>query len=127
MYDHMNNSVYNFLYDSVINAYLIEHCGLNPRTSAQHPMMAHTHIDYFGSISYPAVAVLGLLVNHLGKSSATYEVALFEKGNDSVRAVGEFVHVFVDRQTGRPSANGMSTAFRRGLERIHIKASRSKI
>jgi len=24
MYDHMNNSIYNFLYDSVINTYLIE-------------------------------------------------------------------------------------------------------
>lgn len=126
MYDHMNNSVYNFLYDSVINAYLIEHCGLNPRTSTQHPMMAHTHNDYFGSISYPAVALLGLRVNHIGNSSATYEVALFEKGKDDVRAVGEFVHVFVDRETGRPNKKGMDLAFRRGLQNILINP-RSKI
>jgi len=25
MYDHMNNSVYYFLFDSIVNAYLIKH------------------------------------------------------------------------------------------------------
>lgn len=127
MYDHMNNSVYNFLYDSVINAYLIEQCGLHPPTSAQHPLMAHTHNDYFGSISYPACAELALRVNQLGRSSVTYEIALFEKGLEAVRAVGEFVHVFVDRGTGRPNAKGMNPTLRQGLEKIMVTKRVSKI
>ncbi|KAH6655626.1 thioesterase superfamily protein [Truncatella angustata] len=118
MYDHMNNSVYNFLFDSVINTYLMEHCGLKPPTSAQHPLMAHTHCDYFSAISFPQVAELCLRVNRLGKSSVTYEVGLFEKGVENVKAVGAFVHVFVERSTLRPHANGMNTQLRNGLERL---------
>ncbi|KAI8625766.1 HotDog domain-containing protein [Xylariaceae sp. FL1651] len=120
MYDHMNNSVYNFLFDSVINSYLMEHCGLHPPTSAQHPLMAHTHCDYFSAISYPKVAELCLRVNKLNKSSVVYEVALFEKDVEEVKAVGEFVHVFVDRSTARPSANGMNTQLRDGLEKLLV-------
>ena len=33
MYSHINNSVYYHLFDSVINTYLIEHCGLSPPAS----------------------------------------------------------------------------------------------
>ncbi|KAI2618152.1 HotDog domain-containing protein [Hypoxylon sp. NC1633] len=118
MYDHMNNSVYNFLFDSVINTYLIDHCGLHPPTSAQHPLMAHTQCDYFSAISYPKIAELCLRVNKLGKSSAVYEVALFEKGVEQAKAVGEFVHVFVDRATQRPNLNGMNAQLRQCLEKL---------
>lgn len=113
-------------YDSVVNAYLIENCGLDPQNSPQHPMMAHTQNDYFGSISYPAVAELGLRVNKLGKSSVTYEIGLFERGVEEVRAVGEFVHVFVERATGRPVAS-MNSVLRTGLERILVASSPSKL
>ncbi|TLS29359.1 hypothetical protein PpBr36_01541 [Pyricularia pennisetigena] len=121
MYQHMNNSIYNFLYDSVINSYLIEFCDLKPASSPQHGMVVHSHNDYFGSISFPSVAELCLRVNKLGRTSVTYEIALFEKGVDRVRSVGEFVQVFVDRATGRPAAAGMNETMRRGLERIMVQ------
>ena len=121
MYQHMNNSIYNFLYDSVINTYLIEHCGLNPAASAQYGMVVHSHNDYFASISFPACAELALRVNHIGNSSVTYEIALFEKDVQGVKAVGEFIQVFVDRETGRPNANGMDSVVRNGLMRICTK------
>lgn len=78
----------------------------------------HSHNDFFGSISYPAVAELAMRVNSLGKSSVTYEIALFEQGVDKVCSVGEYVHVFVDRATGRPNAQGMTWTMRNGLEQI---------
>lgn len=81
-------------------------------------MVAHSHSDYFGPIAFPAVAELALRVNKLGKSSVTYEIALFEKGIEEVKAVGEFVHVFVERGTGRPAAAGMNDSLRKGLEKI---------
>lgn len=56
----------------------------------------------------------------MGKSSVTYEVALFEKGVEGVKAVGEFVHVYIDRAKGRPTERGMSAELRRNLERIAI-------
>ncbi|KFH44363.1 hypothetical protein ACRE_048530 [Hapsidospora chrysogenum ATCC 11550] len=107
-------------FDSVVNAYLMENCGLDPPTSEEHPLAAHLHTDFFASISYPAVAELGLRVNKLGKSSVTYEIGLFEKGVDRVKAVGEFVHVWVQRSTGRPAPTGMSDRLRKGLERIYV-------
>ncbi|KAJ1326378.1 acyl-CoA thioester hydrolase [Microdochium nivale] len=120
MYDHMNNSVYNYLFDSVINAYLIEHCGLHPPTSDWHPLMAHTAVHYFSAIEYPKVAELGLRIASLGRSAVTYEVGLFEKGDGDgkVKAVGEFVHVWVERATKRPSPAGMVTVLREGLEKL---------
>lgn len=146
----MNNSIYNFLYDSVVNTYLIQHCGLRPKDGnqyglvgkavrpLQHPAAAksrlcinvrpvHSHNDYFSSIAFPAVAELALRVNKLGKSSVTYEVALFEQDCDEVKSVGEFVHVFVDRATGRPNANGMDSTMKRGLERILVGGQRAKL
>lgn len=105
----------------MVNTYLIEHCGLHPPTSAQYGLVVHSHNDYFGSIAFPAVAELALRVNKLGKSSVTYEVALFERGVEEVKSVGEFVHVFVERQTGRPGARGMDERLREGLAKILVQ------
>ncbi|POR39256.1 Thioesterase family protein [Tolypocladium paradoxum] len=118
MYDHMNNSVYNFLFDSAVNAYLMEHCGLHPPNSPQHPLVAHTATDFFAAMAYPGVAQVGVRVAKLGRSSVTYEVAVFERGAEQAKAVGDFVHVFVERATGRPHRDGMGAELRRGLERI---------
>lgn len=121
VYDHMNNSIYNFLYDSIINTYLIEHCGLHPPTSSQYGLVVHSEGDYFGSIAFPAVAELGLRVNKLGKTAVTYEIALFQKDMEAVKSVGNIVHVFVERETGRPAVNGMNERLRRGLEAILVR------
>lgn len=100
---------------------------MHPPTSDQHPLMAHTHCDYFSAISFPKVAELCLRVNKLGKSSVVYEVGLFEQGLEDVKAVGEFVHVFVDRATLRPNANGMNDPMRSGLEKLLVTDSPSKL
>ncbi|KAK7419809.1 hypothetical protein QQZ08_010697 [Neonectria magnoliae] len=120
MFDHLNNSVYNFLFDSIINSYLITHCNQDPPTSPQYGLVVHSHTDYYAPIAYPAVADLALRVNKLGRSSVTYEVAVFERGVDAVCAVGEFVHVFVDRATGRPAQSGLGEALRLGLEKLRV-------
>ncbi|PHH70276.1 hypothetical protein CDD80_6121 [Ophiocordyceps camponoti-rufipedis] len=124
MYDHVNNSIYNFLFDSVVNAYLADHCGIHPPNSPQHPLVAHTETDYFRSIAYPAVAEVGLRVVRLGRSSVRYELGLFERGVEPVCAVCDFVHVFVDRAHGRPSPGGLGPDLRAGLERIALPTAK---
>lgn len=102
--------------------------------------MVHSHIDFFGSIAFPAVAQLGLRVSKLGttpsetvkethsyvvgNSSVTYEIALFEKGVEEVKSVGETVHVFVDRESGRPAAKGMNDRLKSGLEKLVVENSK---
>jgi len=88
MYDHMNNSIYYFLFDSVVNTYLITHCALHPPTSTQVGLVVHSHCDYFAPTGFPALVDLALRVNKLGKSSVTYEIGVFERGTEEPKAVG---------------------------------------
>ena len=63
-------------------------------------------------------------VNKLGKSSVTYEIALFERGLTEVKSVGEITHVFVDRETGRPAVKGMNGDLKAGLQKILVQQSK---
>jgi len=45
-----------------------------------------------------------LRVAKIGTSSVRYEIGLFRQGDDEPAATGYFVHVWVDRVTGRPVA-----------------------
>lgn len=57
-------------------------------------------------------------MNKLGSSSVTYEVGVFEKGTEEVKAVGGYTHVCCDSNTRRPIK--MDTMFREGLEKILV-------
>jgi acyl-CoA thioester hydrolase len=45
---------------------------------------------------------VGLKVIHLGNSSVRYQIGLFCNESESASAVGEFVHVYVERSTNKP-------------------------
>ncbi|EEH20388.1 hypothetical protein PABG_02647 [Paracoccidioides brasiliensis Pb03] len=153
MYAHLNNSIYAFLIDSIVNTYLINHCGLDPfsaRSSSSSPspsaipvtphstsstpspptqigLVVSSYCDYFSSLSFPDVLDLGLRVIKLGSSSVKYEVGIFRRGDDAVKAVGGFTHVFVEkggiRSVGRDAGGkkGMDVRIRKGLERLVVK------
>ena len=114
----MNNSIYSFLIDSIVNAYLIEKCCLDPATSNQVGLVVSTYCDYFGSVGYPSVLDLGLRVAKLGKSSVMYEVGIFEQGDQQVKAVGGSIHVFVHSKGRRPAKDGMAPQIRDGLAKL---------
>jgi len=65
-------------------------------------------------------------VNKVGRSSVAYEVGVFEHGQDDVRAVGGFTHVFVEREKIRPAASGMPDDIRRGLGKL-LKNEKAKL
>ncbi|KAL2222066.1 thioesterase [Thermoascus aurantiacus ATCC 26904] len=140
MYAHLNNVVYAHLIDSIVNTYLVSHCGLDPyhhnplspssissapsgsnsSRSSQIGLVVSSHCAFFAPVSFPDVLDLGLRVTRLGASSADYEVGIFKRGEEAVKAVGGFTHVFVDRGTGRPAEGGMEEGIRRGLERLVV-------
>jgi acyl-CoA thioester hydrolase len=111
----------------VIYAYLIEQCGFHPPTAEMYGVAVDAHTEFFSSIAYPAVAELGLRVNKLGKSSVTYEAAIFERGMNEVKAVAQCVHVFVERSTGRPSKEGLSVGLRQALEKLYVEQRAVKL
>lgn len=131
MYAHLNNTVYAQLFDSIVNTYLITNCGMDPfsmnnnnkdsnasPTSNQVAIMVNSYCDYFASVSFPDVLDLGLRVAKLGSSSVTYEVGVFKEGEDAVKVVGGYTHVFVARETMRPTRAGMEEKTRRELEKL---------
>ena len=118
MFHHLNNPIYAVLIDSIINAYLIEHCSYEPSASPNVGLVASTYCDYFGSLAYPSKVDVGLRVVKLGKSSVMYECGFFEKGKDEVKAVGGFIQIWVKREDNRPSSNGLEKDLRRGLENL---------
>lgn len=109
-----------FRFDSIVNFYLIRRCSLDPSSSEQIGLVVHSHCDYFQPTGFPAILDIGLRVNKLGKSSVTYEIGVFEESVEGVKAVGEFIHVFVDRDTRVSGVDGMNSSMRNALARISI-------
>ncbi|PYI02758.1 Thioesterase/thiol ester dehydrase-isomerase [Aspergillus sclerotiicarbonarius CBS 121057] len=139
MYAHLNNTVYAMLFDSIINTYLITHCGMDPfsinnkeptstspstspypNKPSQVGIMVSSYCDYFASVSFPDILDLGLRVTKLGSSSVTYEVGVFKQGEEEVKVVGGYTHVFVARETMRPTKEGMEDGLRRSLEKLVV-------
>lgn len=139
MYAHLNNTVYTALFDTIANAYLIQHCGMNPFSvnnppptpksaegqpsnlpvsTAQIGLIVSTHCDFFASVAFPDVLEVGLRVAKLGSSSVTWEVGVFRRGEEDVKMVGTYTHVFVLRETMRVGRGGMEDGVRRGLEKL---------
>ncbi|KAF8513584.1 HotDog domain-containing protein [Hysterangium stoloniferum] len=119
-YGHVNNSIYQHYFDTIINTYLIKYCGLNPLTSSTIGLAVATSCQYFRPLAFPQDIILGLRVNKLGRSSVVYEVAVFaaESPGDGPAAVGNFTHVFVDNKTRKPIPLGLE--LRSGLDRLYI-------
>ncbi|KAJ7363947.1 HotDog domain-containing protein [Mycena albidolilacea] len=115
-YSHVNNAVYYLWFDSIVNTYLIERCGLDPATSPFIGLVISSFCEFFAPLSFPQVVDLGLRVTKLGNSSVTYEVGVFAEGRDEPAAVGGYTHVFVER-VERKSAP-MAAGLREGLGKL---------
>lgn len=116
IYGHVNNAVYYFYIDSVVNRYLIEEGGLDIAEGKVIGLAVDTGCRFHGSFAFPDRIEAGLAVAHLGNSSVRYELGLFRPGEDQVRVEAHFVHVFVDRATQRPVT--IPEKIRTALERI---------
>src|SRR3977135_4099231 len=102
VYGHVNNALYYAFFDTAINEYLIAEGGLDINASAVVAFAAESQGQYLRPLAFPGVIEIGLRVGKLGNSSVRYELAIFKQGEDLAAAAGYFVHVFVNRETGRP-------------------------
>ena len=102
VYGHVNNSVYYFYFDTVVNRWLIDNGLLEIGKSETIGLVVGTSCDYFSPISFPDKIVAGLRAAKVGSSSVTYEIGLFRNDETTASAQGSFVHVYVDEKTRRP-------------------------
>lgn len=118
----MNNAVYYYLIDSIVNTYLEERCGCKPSSSEKEDgppigLVISSQCTFLAPFSFPEPITLGLRVVYLGRSSVTYEVGFFSENEDKAKAVGGYTHVFVDRVSRRPIKQ-MSGSLRAGLTAV---------
>ena len=99
-YGHLNNARYYELFDTAVNAHLIEATGTDIRRLTAIGLVAETSCRYFREIGFPAPIDMGLAVERLGTSSVIYRIGLFQGESDLAAAEGRFVHVYVDNTRG---------------------------
>lgn len=119
LYGHVNNVVYYSYFDTLLNRYLIDPGGLDIHNGPVIGIAVETQCRFFKSFAYPEVVDGGLRVGRLGNSSVRYEIGLFGEGEDTARAEGYFVHVFVDRTTQKPVP--IPASIRTALERLLVR------
>ncbi|MCW3039056.1 MAG: thioesterase superfamily protein [Solirubrobacterales bacterium] len=121
VYGHVNNVEYYAFFDTVINEYLIRVGGLDIHAGEVIGLCAESHCAYTAALAFPDTVDACLRVGRLGRSSVTYELALFRAGDEAPAATGWFVHVFVDRESRRPVA-AMPPALRAALQALEVPA-----
>jgi acyl-CoA thioester hydrolase len=104
VYGHVNNVTYYAYFDTIVNGYLIEQGALDIAASPVIGLVVETQCNYFRPISFPETVTGALRVAQRGNSSVRYEIGLFRGDDEMAAAQGHFVHVYVDRVSGRPVA-----------------------
>ncbi len=102
-YGHVNNVIYYSWFDTVVNQFLIVNGALNIAVSQTIGLVIETQCNYLASVSFPDVITAGVCVSKLGNSSVRYEVGIFRNNDNFASAQGLFVHVYVDRETRKPT------------------------
>lgn len=103
VYGHVNNVQYYAFFDTAVNRMMMAAGLLDPAQGEVIALVVETRCSYLAPVSFPDRLQVGLKVLKLGGSSVRYELGLFRDGADEAAAVGEFVHVYVDRATRRPT------------------------
>lgn len=103
IFGHVNNVNYYSYFDTVVNQFLIEYAGFEPKTSKQIGFIVASQCQYLHSLAYPEILIGAVRVNKVGNSSVEYGVAIFKEDSDSAAATGQLTHVFVDRETEKPA------------------------
>ena len=104
MYGHVNNVQYYSFFDTVVTTWLVRAGGLDPRNGKVIGLCVESQCTFAAPLSFPDQVLAGLRVGHVGRSSVRYEISLFASGADQPAASGHFVHVYVDRESRRPTA-----------------------
>jgi acyl-CoA thioester hydrolase len=86
-----------------VNRYLIDAGALDIARGEIIGLVVHTQCHYFAPLAFPQTVEAGIAVAELGRSSVRYRVGLFAQGEPHSAAHGEFVHVYVDRASRRPT------------------------
>jgi len=118
-YGHVNNTVHYSWFDTAVNGWLIEAGLLDVAGGDPIGLVVETGCRYAAPLAYPQAVEVGLGVEKLGTSSVTYGLGVFAKGMEEAAAEGHFTHVYVGRESRRPTP--LPEAWRAKLEAIRLR------
>jgi acyl-CoA thioester hydrolase len=101
VYGHVNNVTYYSYFDTAVNGWLIDHGALDIHLGDVVGYVVDTSCSYFSPVAFPDRLQVGIRVAKLGRSSVRYELGVYRDDDELPVAAGHFVHVYVDRATGR--------------------------
>ncbi|MDN3986935.1 acyl-CoA thioesterase [Zwartia vadi] len=101
-YGHINNAHYYSFFDTAVDGFLMHHAMRSVLAGEYQTLVVASECRYFRQISSPGVIKVGVRIGRMGRSSITYEVAVFNDESDEAAAQGLFVHVCVNRASQRP-------------------------
>lgn len=118
-YGHVNNVVYYSYFDTAVNGWYANEGLLDIAASPVIGLVVETACAYFESVAFPDALEAGIAVTRLGTSSVTYAIGIFKAGAEEAAAAGRFTHVFVARESRRPTP--IPPATRAALERLRVE------
>jgi acyl-CoA thioester hydrolase len=86
-----------------VNALLIRAGLLDPASSKVIGLVVESNCRFFSSLAFPDAIEVGVAVEHLGRSSVRYLLAVFKAGAEVASAQGRYTHVYVERASGLPT------------------------
>jgi acyl-CoA thioester hydrolase len=118
-YGHVNNIVHYSWFDTIVNSWLIEAGLLDIAHGDPIGLVVETGCRYAAPLAFPQPVEIGLGIERLGTSSVTYRLGVFAKGAERAAAEGHFTHVYVGRESRRPTE--LPAAWRQKLEAIRLR------
>jgi acyl-CoA thioester hydrolase len=117
-FGHMNNARYFELIDTAIDLHLQEAIGAAVDTLDAIGLFAEVSCRYLREVGYPAPIDLGLVVDHVGRSSVVYRVGFFQGDADEAAAEGRAVMVYVDNTDPARPATALPDVVRTAVEEL---------
>ncbi len=110
MFAHLNNVTYYRYFETILVTFLRDKAGLDWLEHPVAPFVAENSCRFLKPVDQGAAAPFGgsilgtLRVDHMGTKSVRYGLGLFMEGDGTPVALGQWVHVFVERRGGRSAA-----------------------
>lgn len=105
VFGHVNNVNYYSFFDTVVCGYLMDSGVFHYESGDTIAYVVQTQCNYFSPVAFPDTVTGGLRVEHTGNSSVRYGIGLFRDNEEKASAAGHFIHVYINRATGKPVTN----------------------
>ena len=102
MFGHLNNAVYLELFDTVLNAWMMRETGIDESVAPVLGVVAEASCRYYQEVAFPGPVDVGVRVTRIGRSSVVFGFGLYVPENEEIATHGEWVQVYIDRETRRP-------------------------